>query len=110
MNIINSLIQNTINGFCEETLIEWYNLIERYIDVVKYKLRNNEGISWMQISQMPLSENFIRTFQDRVNWSCISGNLPLNQELKIEFIGTILDMAFFMKISFDSIMIKLIGN
>jgi hypothetical protein len=71
MNSLELLVQKITNEISEETLVEWYNLIEHYLEILKYKLKNTGYISWMRISQMQLSENFTETFQDKVNWTCI---------------------------------------
>ena len=63
-----------------ETPVDWYYLMEHNLENIKYKLRHSDKPDWLQISQMSLTENFIREFQDKVNWTCISNHLPLNEE------------------------------
>ena len=40
MNNIESLVQKIRNEISEETLVEWYILIEYYLEFLKYKLKN----------------------------------------------------------------------
>jgi hypothetical protein len=74
-----------MNEISNETLVEWYNLMEHYLEIIKYKFRNTNSISWLRMSQMSLSENFIKTFQGKVIWTYISGRLPLKEKFIREF-------------------------
>jgi hypothetical protein len=42
-------------------------------------------VNWEEISETPLSENFIREFQDYVVWDYVSGNSPLSENFIREF-------------------------
>jgi hypothetical protein len=79
------LLNKTINEISPETLAEWYNLTQYSLQTIQNKLKNADDFVWAQISQMPLSDNFIRDFQDKLDWGWISTNLPLNENFIEEF-------------------------
>jgi hypothetical protein len=58
-------------------------LVQEY-DIAFYNLYNCDGLEWNEISQTLLTEQFIRTFKDRVNWQLISQQ-PLHEDFIIEF-------------------------
>ena len=80
-----SLLLKTMIEISPEMQVDWYYLMEHNLENIKYKLRNSDKLDWQQISRMSLTENFIREFQDKVNWTGISNHLPLNEEFIIEF-------------------------
>ena len=48
-------------------------------------IQTNKNIDWYSIFYYTLSENFIREFQDKVNWTQISVNQKLSKKFKEEF-------------------------
>jgi len=43
----------------------------------------NDNVDWFWISEyQKLSKNFIKEFQDNVNWECISRNQKLSEDFK----------------------------
>ena len=46
-----------------ERLVEWFNLTHYILKKLKY--------GWMQISQMSLSEDFIDSFKEKLDWKWI---------------------------------------
>ena len=58
------------------------NCISEYIYRI---LDKKQGEEWKEISQIELPEDFIREFQDKVNWECISCEQYLSEEFVCEF-------------------------
>jgi 5-methylcytosine-specific restriction endonuclease McrBC regulatory subunit McrC len=73
------LLRKTLNEISPETLVEWHNLAQYNLQTIQNKLENANEAAWLQISQMALSDDFIRDFKDKLIWECISANLPLNE-------------------------------
>ena len=83
------LLLKTLSEISPETLVEWYNLAQYNLETIQNKLENANESVWLQISQMALSDDFIRDFKDRLNWGWISTTLPLNENFIEEFQGFI---------------------
>jgi len=79
------LLDKTINEIALETLVEWYNLTLHNLETIKNKLKNANDYIWQQITQMALSDDFIREFKTKVDWSWISTNVLLNENFIEEF-------------------------
>jgi len=79
------LLDKTINEIALETLVEWYNLTLHNLKTIKNKLKNANDYIWQQITQMALSDDFIREFKTKVDWSWISTNVLLNENFIEEF-------------------------
>jgi hypothetical protein len=74
------LIDKIMNEIKPRTMFEWYNLAQYNLKTMQDKLENyNEGV-WGQISQMSLSDDFIRDFKK--NWIG-SGYKLTNRQTKI---------------------------
>jgi hypothetical protein len=58
MNV--ELLNKTINDITPETLVEWHNLTQYNLETIQNKLKSANGSVWLKISQMVLSDDFIR--------------------------------------------------
>ena len=56
------LLDKTINEITHETLVEWYNLTHHNLETIQNKLKNANDYVWQQITQMAISDDFIREF------------------------------------------------
>jgi hypothetical protein len=66
-------------------MVEWYNSAQYGLRNMQDKLENyNEGV-WGQISQMSLSNDFIRDFKKKLDWKWISTHQSLNENFIREF-------------------------
>ena len=83
MNV--ELLNKTIDEITPETLVEWYNLTQYNLETLHNKLKKANDSVWLQISQMALSDDFIRDFKTKLNWRWISANYPLNENFMEEF-------------------------
>jgi len=79
MNV--ELLNKTNNEITPEILVEWYNSTQYSLQTIQNKLKNADGSVWLRISQIALSDNFIQDFKTKLNWSLISSNLPLNENV-----------------------------
>jgi hypothetical protein len=74
-----------MNEIRPETMVEWYNLAQYNLKTMQDKMENYKISVWGQISQMPLSDNFIRDFKKKLDWKWISTHQSLNENLIREF-------------------------
>ena len=79
------LFNKIMDEISPDTLVEWYISTQRNLRNIHYKLRSFSIYSWQLISQMELSDDFIRKFQDKVDWNIISGSQLLNENFIEEF-------------------------
>jgi hypothetical protein len=79
------LLNKTINEITPETLVKWYNLTQYNLQTIQNKLKNANDCVWAPISQMVLSDDFIRDFKTKLDWCWISTNSPLNENFIGEF-------------------------
>jgi len=79
------LLNKTINEISPKTLVEWYNVTLSNLETIQNKLDSANDLVCLQISQMALSDDFIRDFQDKLNWSWITANHPLKENFIEEF-------------------------
>jgi len=68
-----------------ETIIDCYNMLQKNLQIIEQRLSNFGVHTWRAISQFPLSDDFIRKFQDKVDWDFISGSVPLTENFIEEF-------------------------
>jgi len=50
-----------------ETVVDCYNALQENLQTMEQKLRNFGVHTWRVISQMSLSDDFIRKFQDKID-------------------------------------------
>ena len=62
-----------------QTLVECYNVLQKTLQALEHTLRNFGTFRWLMITQMILPEDFIKVFQDKLEWSYISDNYPLEE-------------------------------
>ena len=79
------MLNKTINEITPETLVKWYNLTQYNLQTIQNKLKNANDCVWAPISQMVLSDDFIRDFKTKLDWCWISTNSPLNENFIGEF-------------------------
>jgi hypothetical protein len=62
---------------------------------------NSSKISWDTVSRWKLSEDFVREFQDKVNWIYISAKQVLSEDFIREFQDKVnwLDISFYQTLS-----------
>ena len=68
-----------------ETIIDCYNLLQKNLQTIEQRLSDFVVHTWRPISQLMLSDDFIRKFQDKVDWDFISGSVPLTEFFIDEF-------------------------
>ena len=78
-----------------QTLVECYNVLQKTLQALEHTLRNFGTFRWLMISQMILPDDFIQVFQDKVEWSYISDNYPLDEK----FLKTFQDRLGWEKVS-----------
>jgi len=83
--LVIKLLDKTINEITPETLVAWYNLTHHNLETIQNNLKNANDYVWQQINEMALSDDFIREFKTKVDWSWISTHLPLNENFIEEF-------------------------
>jgi hypothetical protein len=83
MNV--ELLKKTINEISPETLVEWYMLVQNSSKTMHDKLENYGTSVWQEISQKPLTEDFIRDFQDKVDWEKIACYQNLSERFLTDF-------------------------
>lgn len=66
----------------EEALYEWVNPNQQSKDAIEELCG---FVDWGSISEEPLTENFIREFQNYVVWDYVSGNSTLSEDFIREF-------------------------
>ena len=71
MNTLPTVLVDIIMNYKKD--LEWSGIIEKH--------RNN----WYFISMKPLSEEFIREFEEKVDWVTISKHQTLSEEFIREF-------------------------
>jgi len=79
------LLNKTINEINPETLVEWYSSTQYSLQTIQNKLKSADDSVWQRLSQMALSDDFIRDFKTKLDWGLISSNLPLNENFILEF-------------------------
>jgi hypothetical protein len=85
----------TINEISPKTLIKWYISTEDALKSMQYKLTTYCKKYWEQINQElsdshsrtygRLSEDFIRKYQEKVNWKIIAKTHNLSENFIMEF-------------------------
>jgi len=83
MNV--ELLNKTIDEINPETLVKWYNLTQCSLRTIQNKLKSTDDSVWRGISQIVLSEDFIRDFKTKLGCGLISSNLPLNENFIRDF-------------------------
>ena len=68
-----------------ETIIDCYNILQTNLQTIEQRLSDFGVHTWRAISQLMLSDDFIRKFQDKLDWDFISGSVPLTENFIEEF-------------------------
>ena len=83
---MDSSLFNKITGEVNiETVIDCYNMLQINLQAIEQRLSNFGVHTWRAISQLMLSDDFIRKFQDKLDWDFISGSVPLTENFIEEF-------------------------
>ena len=61
------------------------NILKKIFEETGLEYESVSVISWYSVSRKPLSEDFIRKFKDKINWSCISRYQKLSENFIREF-------------------------
>ena len=94
---------NCNHYFHEECITKWFKKSSSKLcpycrKVIEFEITDiTNEIDWIHISRQKLSEEFIKKFQDKVNWQYIS----LKQNLSEEFIREFQDKVSWFEISID---------
>ena len=68
-----------------ETIIDCNSLLQKNLQTIEQRLSDFVVHTWRPISQLMLSDDFIRKFQDKLDWDFISGSVPLTENFIKEF-------------------------
>ena len=68
-----------------ETIVDCYNMLQTHLQTIEQRLNDFGVHTWRAVSQLMLSDDFIRKFQENVDWDFISGSVPLTENFIEEF-------------------------